>query len=66
MLRQKALVELLGQVNTGGVEATLLFNKDGMMLAYSGYLEKNTTPNVFSALVASVWESFEKKSRRIF
>uniref|UniRef100_A0A1I7XGQ4 Ragulator complex protein LAMTOR2 homolog n=1 Tax=Heterorhabditis bacteriophora TaxID=37862 RepID=A0A1I7XGQ4_HETBA len=64
MLRQKALVEVLGQVNTAEVSGALLFNKEGLLLAYSGYGDGKDYANVSAALISSIWESFDKKGGR--
>ncbi|EPB78655.1 Roadblock/LC7 domain protein [Ancylostoma ceylanicum] len=64
MLRQKALVEVLGQVNTAEVTGALLFNREGLLLAYSGYGDSKDHANVSAALISSIWESFDKKGGR--
>ncbi|KAJ1373465.1 hypothetical protein KIN20_035866 [Parelaphostrongylus tenuis] len=61
MLRQKALVEVLGQVNTAEVSGSLLFNREGLLIAYSGYRDSKDHANVSAALISSIWESFDRK-----
>ncbi|CAI4222869.1 unnamed protein product [Auanema sp. JU1783] len=61
MLRQKALVGVLGQVNTAEVTGTLLFNREGLLLAYSGDKEGKDASNVTAALISSIWDSFDRK-----
>ncbi|UMM31714.1 hypothetical protein L5515_005794 [Caenorhabditis briggsae] len=62
MLRQKALVDVLGQVNTSGVDGSWLFNKEGLLLAYVGSEQKEVASNVSSALLASVWTALERRA----
>ncbi|KAK6753840.1 hypothetical protein RB195_013060 [Necator americanus] len=64
MLRQKALVEVLGQANTAEVSGALLFNREGLLLAYSGYGDSKDHANVSAALISNIWESFDKKGGR--
>ncbi|KAK6022859.1 Roadblock/LC7 domain protein, partial [Ostertagia ostertagi] len=64
MLRQKALEEVLGQVNTAGVTGALLFNREGLLLAYNGYGDNKDHANISAALISSIWESFDKKGGR--
>lgn len=63
MLKQKALVDVLGQVNTSGVDGSWLFNKEGLLLAYVGSEQKAVASNVSSALIASVWAALERRGR---
>ncbi|CCD71184.1 Ragulator complex protein LAMTOR2 homolog [Caenorhabditis elegans] len=62
MLKQKALVDVLGQVNTSGVDGSWLFNKEGLLLAYVGSEQKAVASNVSSALIASVWAALERRA----
>ncbi|KJH49975.1 RNA polymerase M/subunit [Dictyocaulus viviparus] len=64
MLRQKALVEVLGQVNSAEVYGSLLFNREGLLIAYSGHNDSKDHANVSAALISSIWESFDKKGGR--
>uniref|UniRef100_A0A0K0DHF8 Robl_LC7 domain-containing protein n=1 Tax=Angiostrongylus cantonensis TaxID=6313 RepID=A0A0K0DHF8_ANGCA len=71
MLRQKALVEVLAQVNTGDIFGSLLFNREGahnedsgLLIAYSGYRDSKDHANVSAALISSIWESFDRKGGR--
>uniref|UniRef100_A0A8R1HUR6 Robl_LC7 domain-containing protein n=1 Tax=Caenorhabditis japonica TaxID=281687 RepID=A0A8R1HUR6_CAEJA len=62
MLKQKALIDVLGQVNTSGVDGSWLFNKDGLLLAYVGSEQKEVASNVSAALLASVWTALERRA----
>uniref|UniRef100_A0A1I7T2N9 Robl_LC7 domain-containing protein n=1 Tax=Caenorhabditis tropicalis TaxID=1561998 RepID=A0A1I7T2N9_9PELO len=62
MLKQKALGEVLGQVNTSGVDGAWLFNKEGLCMAFVGTASKTVPPNVSSALLASVWTALERRA----
>ncbi|CAL2042715.1 hypothetical protein CAEBREN_24055 [Caenorhabditis brenneri] len=62
MLKQKALVDVLGQVNTNGVDGSWLFNKEGLLLAFVGTQSKTVAANVSSALLASVWTALERRA----
>ncbi|XGW01253.1 hypothetical protein V3C99_013871 [Haemonchus contortus] len=64
MLRQKALEEVLGQANTAGVTGALLFNREGLLLAYNGFGIGKDHANISAALISSIWESFDKKGGR--
>ncbi|KAF8382970.1 lmtr-2, partial [Pristionchus pacificus] len=60
MLRHRTLIEVLGQVNSAEVTGAMLFNREGVLLAYNGYGEGNAA-NVSAALISSIWEAFDKK-----
>ena len=62
MLCPSALKSLLNQANTGGVDSTLLINKDGSMLVHSG----NTTDRhamITAAVASNVWGIYERAGR---
>ena len=62
MLCPTALKDILNQANTGGVDSTLLINKDGSVMAHSG----NTTERhamVTAAVASNVWGAYEKAGR---
>ena len=62
MLCPSALKSLLNQANTGGVDSTLLINKDGSMLVHSG----NTTDRhamITAAVASNVWGVYERAGR---
>ncbi|XP_003741071.1 ragulator complex protein LAMTOR2 [Galendromus occidentalis] len=61
MLRSQALVKVLTQANTGGIQSTLLLNSDGVLLAYAGYGEHEAKTT--AALVSSVWNLHEQEGK---
>ncbi|GMT09302.1 hypothetical protein PFISCL1PPCAC_599, partial [Pristionchus fissidentatus] len=60
MLRHRTLIEVLGQVNSADVTGAMLFNREGVLLAYNGYGEGNAA-NVSAALISSIWDAFDRK-----
>ena len=62
MLCPAALKSLLNQANTGGVDSTLLINKDGSLLVSSG----NSTDRhamITAAVASNVWGVYERAGR---
>ena len=62
MLCPMALKSILDQANSGGVDSTLLINKDGSMLVHSG----NTTDRhamITAAVASNVWGIYERAGR---
>ena len=53
MLRPSALKSLLGQANSGGVKSTLLLNREGSLVAYSGV--EDTEARLNGAIAVSNW-----------
>ncbi len=59
MIKSKTLTQVLAQSLTGGVQAAILFDLNGSMLAFSG---KDMISNqMVTAIVANLWSSFESK-----
>ncbi|VDM28199.1 unnamed protein product [Toxocara canis] len=64
MLKPKALTQVLGQVNTGDAKGALLLNREGLLLAYSGYESldaSSANATVSAALLSNIWETFERQ-----
>lgn len=59
MIKAKSLAKLLQQSLTGGVQATLLFDTQGSMLAFAG--EDINTNQMVAAVVANLWAQMESK-----
>ncbi|VDO22293.1 unnamed protein product [Brugia timori] len=68
MLKPKALTEVLGQVNTPNTKSgALLLNREGLLLAYSGYDSvggNDANATVSAALISNIWETFERQGVR--
>uniref|UniRef100_A0A0M3K2E3 Ragulator complex protein LAMTOR2 homolog n=1 Tax=Anisakis simplex TaxID=6269 RepID=A0A0M3K2E3_ANISI len=67
MLKPKALTHVLGQVNTGDAKGALLLNREGLLLAYSGYESVDSSSanaTVSAALLSNIWDTFERQGIR--
>lgn len=61
MLKPSALKSLLSQANSGGVHSTLLLNREGSLVSYSGVSDNEARVN--SAIAASIWAAYEKSAK---
>uniref|UniRef100_A0A0R3S130 TFIIS-type domain-containing protein n=1 Tax=Elaeophora elaphi TaxID=1147741 RepID=A0A0R3S130_9BILA len=63
-----SLTEVLGQVNTPNTKSgALLLNREGLLLAYSGYDSvggNDANATVSAALISNIWETFERQGVR--
>ncbi|CAJ0577139.1 unnamed protein product, partial [Mesorhabditis spiculigera] len=67
ILRQKVLVEVLGEVNTGDVVAAQLVSREGLLLCFSGAASETTNQAaVSSALLSTIWGQFDKGTGAAF
>ncbi|CAG0921095.1 unnamed protein product [Notodromas monacha] len=67
MLKPRALVDILNQANTGGVRSSLLLNQDGVLLAFSGAVNREfKDARVKSAIASTVWNAYERTGRAAF
>ena len=65
MLRTRALDSFLSQVIGGGVTCVILFNKDGLTVSRTASADtQQGSGNVYSALLANIWETFERQGVR--
>ncbi|KAI8592214.1 hypothetical protein BDZ88DRAFT_308759 [Geranomyces variabilis] len=61
MLKPKAIAQVLAQVNTAGVKATLLLNPDGSLISFAGWSEREA--RVLAAVASNVWFAYERHGR---
>lgn len=59
MIRAKTLARVLQQSLTGGVQAALLFDGQGSLIAFAG--EDINTNQMVAAVVANLWSQMENK-----
>jgi predicted regulator of Ras-like GTPase activity (Roadblock/LC7/MglB family) len=59
MIKSKTLTQVLAQACTSGVQAAILFDLNGSMLAFSG--SDMVSNQMVTAIVANLWSAFESK-----
>ncbi|CAH8438432.1 unnamed protein product [Dicrocoelium dendriticum] len=58
MLRPKALAETLKKVTTGGVQSVMLFNSEGVLLAFTSHLDDAERSK--AAITANIWNIYQR------
>lgn len=53
MLRPRALAAALNKMNTGGVQSVMLFNQEGVLLAFTSFAGESERLN--AAIAANIW-----------
>lgn len=61
MIQSNLLPKVLEQVNTDGIQLSILLNFDGSILSYVGNKDKTT----ISAIVSSIMSSYEKLGKNM-
>lgn len=61
MIQSNLLPKVLEQVNTDGIQLTILLNLDGSILSYVGNKDKTT----ISAIISSIMNSYEKLGKNM-
>lgn len=59
MLKPSALAAALGKVNTGGVQSVLLFNLEGVLLAFTG--SNGDDERSKAAISANIWNIYQRR-----
>lgn len=59
MLRPRALADALGKMNTGGMKSVMLFNPEGVLLAYNSITEDNERSK--AAIAANIWNIYQRQ-----
>ncbi|KAI8911382.1 hypothetical protein PhCBS80983_g06158 [Powellomyces hirtus] len=61
MLKPKVIAQVLSQVNTNGIKATLLLNPDGSLISFAGGSESEA--KVLAAVASNVWFAYERHGK---
>ncbi|VDP31052.1 unnamed protein product [Schistosoma margrebowiei] len=59
MLRPRALTSALRKMNTGGIQSVMLFNPEGVLLAYTSLAGDSERSK--AAIAANVWNIYQRQ-----
>lgn len=59
MLRPRALASALRKMNTGGMQAVMLFNPEGVLLAYTSVTGESERSK--AAIAANIWSIYQRQ-----
>jgi len=59
MIKPELVANVLRGTNSGGIKCTVLFNKDGTLVASAGSW-KGEDPDVTASAVSGIWTTYEK------
>ncbi len=63
MLQPKVLPKIIDQLNTNGIQTTILLNIDGSLLSSTGDTKDNKD-TLIAAIVANIWRTYSKKGKK--